>query len=405
MNWGEGGAAPNQSRAGTHAFDQLRHAATRFCRRGRHHCSAAQLGDNIVDLGQTIDILRREQARLAGVFSATAEWEAQGSNTDTDWLRHNGRMSWSDAAEILAVGAHLTQLPKASAALDAGEIGFGHLVHMARNAEFVARRNTGSFDEGPLLQKAVGESVSRFRHTCLNMRHIQDPAGVVADEVNAVEMRELTFNPQDDGTTFINLLIDAPTAVIIEADNARRAQRLGPDDHRSRRRRGADAMVDRLIGEGGPAAEITVSCTPDTLVGLVGAPAAELAYTDPISGEMLRRLGCNAVFTKILLDDKLIPVAASHSKRMPTRKERQAMDLQQKRCRGRGCHRPASQCSPHHVVWYARSRRTKIAEMVLLCPYHHWMAHEGGWDVALKPDGELLWIPPFARGPTVSVAA
>jgi hypothetical protein len=43
--------------------------------------------------------------------------------------------------------------------------------------------------------------------------------------------------------------------------------------------------------------------------------------------------------------------------------------------------------------------------MILLCPYHHWMVHEGGWDVAAKPDGELLWVPPFARGPTVSVAA
>lgn len=81
------------------------------------------------------------------------------------------------------------------------------------------------------------------------------------------------------------------------------------------------------------------------------------------------------------------------------------MDLQQKGCRGRGCHRPASQCTPHHVVWYSRSRRTKIGEMILLCPHHHWMVHEGGWDVALKADGDVVFIPPFARGPTTTVAA
>jgi hypothetical protein len=33
------------------------------------------------------------------------------------------------------------------------------------------------------------------------------------------------------------------------------------------------------------------------------------------------------------------------------------------------------------------------------------MVHEGGWDVALKADGEVVFIPPFARGPTRSVAA
>src|SRR5207253_2528899 len=182
------------------------------------------------------------------------------------------------------------------------------------------------------------------------------------------------------------------------------ARRLGPDDHRTRARREADALIERLLGEGGPAAEITIACTPDTLLGLQDAPAAELELMEPISGEMLRRLACNASFTKILLDDQLIPVAAAHSKRVPTKKERQAMDLQQKHCRGRGCHRPASQCSPHHIVWYSRSRKTKIAEMLLLCPHHHWLVHEGGWQVALKADGEVVFIPPLARGPTTAIA-
>jgi hypothetical protein len=290
--------------------------------------------------------------------------------------------------------------------VDAGQIGFGHLACMARNAGFIARSNskTGSFDENPLLKLAAKESVSRFRHTCLHMRHVQDPKGSSDAEANAVESREVHFNSRQDGTTYISLRVDTPTAAMIEADTALRAKRLGPDDTRKRNRRQADAMIDRLIGEGGPVPEITVSCTAETLLGLPGAPAAEIEYAEPISGEMLRRLACNSTITKILLDDKLIPVAAAHSKRVPSRKERQAMDLQQKVCRGRGCHRPPSQCSPHHVVWYSRSHRTQISEMILLCPHHHWMVHEGGWDVALKDDGSVYFIPPFARGPTASAA-
>ena len=387
------------------AFEGLREAVVRFTRRQRPAVDPGVVGEQLIHLSQTIDMLRREQARLAGAFSASEEWEAQGSATDIDWLRHHGRMSFSNAAEVMVVGEQLGHLRESSAALDRGEVGFGHLVHMARNAGFIARRRTGSFSEAPLLDRAVNESVSRFRHTCLNFRHVQDPEGVVEEEATAVEMRELSFSPQEGGVTFINLLLDTPSAVMIQSDISRRSGRLGPDDHRTRNRREADAMIERLLGAAGPAVEVTVSCTPETLLGIASAPAAELEYQEPISGEMLRRLSCDAVFTKILLDDKLIPVSAAHSRRVPTRKERQAMKLQQKGCRGRGCHRPAPHCSPHHVVWYCKSRRTKISEMILLCPHHHWMVHEGGWTVALKDDGEVMFIPPFARGPSRAVAA
>ncbi|MFY9615107.1 MAG: DUF222 domain-containing protein [Candidatus Dormiibacterota bacterium] len=406
MDWGEGGTPFIWAERDVgHDCRDIRAAAEKFCQGPDRASHPAEIGERVVHVSQTIDMLLRKRALMVGEYSKSGLWDDAGFNTDTDWLRHSAQMSYSDAAETLVVGEHIGELPQASEALDEGKIGFGHLVHMARNAAFIARRNTGSFDEAPLLKKALDESVSRFRHTCLNLRHVQDPKGVVEEEANAVEMRELTINRQEDGTTYLNLRLDTPTAAIIALDTSRRSQRLGPDDHRQRARRMADAMIDRLIGEGGPAVEITISGTPDTFLGIDGAPAAELEYVDPISGEMLRRYACNASFTKILLDDKLIPVAAAHSRRMPTRKERQAMDLQQKHCRGRGCHRPASQCSPHHVVWYSRSRRTKISEMILLCPHHHWLVHEGGWDVALKDDGTVLYIPPFARGPTQSIAA
>lgn len=399
MDWGAWGAAVSTE------CQELRDAATTFCDRNKRPVNSEDLGEQLIHLSQTIDVLRREQAQLAGAFCASDEWELQGSASPIDWLRHNGRMSLSDAAKLAVVGRHFGDLPKSSAAVDRGEIGFGHMVQMARNASFIARRGKGGvFNEDELLEKAVGESVSRFHHTCRNMRHVQDPDGVVNDEAGAVEMRELNISHQDDGLSSISLHLDRATAVMIESDITRRSKKCGPDDTRSRIRRMADTMIERLLGEGGPNVDITISCTPESLLGLNGAPAAQLEYVEPISGEMLRRHACNAMFTKILVDGKYVSIDAS-SRRVPTKKERKAMDATQKICQGRGCRKSARQCSPHHITWYAQSHRTDITEMILLCPYHHWMAHEGGWDVALKDDGEVLFIPPFARGPTRTVAA
>ena len=273
-------------------------------------------------LAETIDMLRLEQAKLVGVLIDVGWARDDGVTTPAEWLRHEAKMSKRDASDVVAVAERLSELPQGQTAIRSATVGFGHLVQMARTASFIGRHQTGKFDELPLLVRAMKESVSRFHFTCLKLRHAQDPEGVVDAEVKAVEMRELDFNQMDDGTTYINLLLDTPTARIIELDTRKRAERLGPDDTRSFARRQADAMVDRLLGDGGMSVEITLSGTPDTFMGVQGAPAAELEHCDPVSGEMFRRLGCSASFTKILLDDRLIPVAATTSRRMPTARER-----------------------------------------------------------------------------------
>ena len=43
--------------------------------------------------------------------------------------------------------------------------------------------------------------------------------------------------------------------------------------------------------------------------------------------------------------------------------------------------------------------------MMMLCPFHHWQVHEGGWQIA-RSDTGYVWIPPqFARGPTAPIVA
>jgi hypothetical protein len=37
---------------------------------------------------------------------------------------------------------------------------------------------------------------------------------------------------------------------------------------------------------------------------------------------------------------------------------------------------------------------TDTANLVLLCYRHHWMIHEGGWQLATVDQGRLLAIPP-----------
>jgi len=124
---------------------------------------------------------------------------------------------------------------------------------------------------------------------------------------------------------------------------------------------------------------------------------------------MVGRLSCNSGITKILLDDRLIPVAVGHMKRVLTKRERRALNVRDGHCRYPGCDRPPSQCEAHHVDFYSRTGTTKLSRMILLCAHHHWRVHEGGWQLGLDADGAVVVVPPqlkhLARGPGGFAAA
>lgn len=48
----------------------------------------------------------------------------------------------------------------------------------------------------------------------------------------------------------------------------------------------------------------------------------------------------------------------------------------------------------HHLVHWACGGTSDLQNLVLLCHRHHWMVHEGGWQLVKGEDGSLLTLPP-----------
>ncbi len=61
--------------------------------------------------------------------------------------------------------------------------------------------------------------------------------------------------------------------------------------------------------------------------------------------------------------------------------------------------------NPPGIVHWIHGGSTDLDNLILLCHRHHWMAHEGGWQIVRSDDGRMLTIPPvtefqrLARGP------
>jgi hypothetical protein len=84
--------------------------------------------------------------------------------------------------------------------------------------------------------------------------------------------------------------------------------------------------------------------------------------------------------------------------------KRRALIARDKHCRWPGCERPASWCDGHHLEYWIRGGGLDLPNMVLLCQRHHWLVHEGGWQIVKTNGGELIPVAPtnifgLARGP------
>jgi len=373
-----------------------------------------QLVKQMTELLSQADILKREAAQIAGTLDRINEAEKQAFHSTRDLVRHTCNLSGREASELLVVGRQLDQLPMSSVALDEGSIGFGHLANLARTAAFIETHQKGNFDEVPLLALAEQESVSRFAFTCLDARHAQDPEGVVAAEAEAVEQRELAFNVMDDGITYLNARLDHAGAGVVRTLLEGMAVRCGPDDQRRLPRRMADALVDLasqrmaqgdLADHGGAPVAITIVCTDKHFLNAPGSPGASMEYCPvSISSDATQRYACNATITAMWLDGRLVEGEVDFTHPRPTARQRRAIAARDGGCRYPGCHKSPSQCEVHHVVFRSRGGKTTISNMLLLCSFHHWKVHEGGWKVALRDDGQVFVVPPtpaLARGPGV----
>jgi uncharacterized protein DUF222/HNH endonuclease len=372
-----------------------------------------ELAAELIRLRHSIDQLELKFSAKAAAFAATNAYDAWGFVTPIDWIRINCHMTGPAAADRVAVGEQLAKMPQSAAAMKAGEIGFSHLTVMSRTAAALSQSATaGPFDESPLLAQARENTVGKFHHICLHARHAADPKGVASEQAELVENRRLTISRWEDGSFLLNGMLDPVGGAALRSALEPLARPAGAGDDRCREKRLADALVDltmhaldsgKIPQLGGQRTHLQVTTSLETLLGLDGAPAAELEYSLPISAKTVERLACDCTVTRVLLGSDSTVIDVGRAKRLATGSQRKALKVRDgDHCIWTGCDRPASWTSVHHLTHWIRGGSSDLPNLALLCYRHHWMVHEGNWQIVRTDDGRILTIPPttaFGRLP------
>lgn len=372
--------------------------------------SGAELGEELIRSRHEIDMLELRFSLLAAEFDATDEYDVQGSISSIDWIRHNCHMTDNAASERVAVGKRVTDFPESVLAMGAARIGFAHLTVMARTANALPT----TFDENALLDKACESSPGKFWHQCRHYRHAADPKGYAAEQADQVENRHLSISTWVDGSLLLSGVLDPIGGAAVRTALEPLARKSGAHDDRNRERRLADALVDLsmhaldtgLIPQSASQrTHLNVTTSLETLLGMAGAPAAEMEYSLPISSKTVERLACDCSITRILLDSDSMVIDVGRAKRVISGPQRKALNARDQHCTWPGCDRPATWSEGHHLEHWLHGGGGDLPNLTLLCYRHHWMVHEGNWQLVKTDDGKLMTIPPTitfgppARGP------
>ena len=343
-------------------------------------------------------------------------WATQGAMSCAQWLSWACGIDAHTAREKVRVARALEELPLLSASLSRGELGYSKARALTRVAT--------SDNEAYLLEIGLHGTAAHVEKFARLYRQ-----ATRANETERADARQrergLTFWHEDDGTVVLHgrfppemaarilgaleAAMDAHAAEQPAADWSQEHSAGSPPDVprgtpspkppvTARRADALAWMADRAFEPGDAPAlspdrhEIVVHVDAAVLAG-GGAGRCEIEGHAALAGETARRLCCDAGIVTTIDGPAGEPLAVGRRTRSIPPAMRRALVVRDGGCRFPGC-ASTHRLHGHHVRHWAKGGDTSLDNLILLCPFHHRLVHEGGFDVQRQGDGAFRFVSP-----------
>jgi hypothetical protein len=369
-----------------------------------------ELVDAIGQLNALMAATHSQLLSLVAVYDRAEAWRADGASSMTDWLTTRLGLSHSQAHAVVGVARALEGLPAIAATYAEGRLSFDQL----RVVCTIATPDT----DAAWADEAPGMSVATLqRHARRRTRPSDDGAEAVHRD------RSLRIWHERDGQGVrLSGRMGAAEGAVVEKALSRLANQApnepdpgaGPDSSRYTPfdARMADALVDicsgRIADDADPdRATVVVHIDSETLTS-AHAGRCELADGSGLALETARRLACDARLDVVLEKDGGPIGVGRASRHAPPRLDRLVRHRADSRCEFPGCHH-TRWLHVHHIHHWAKGGPTDLDNLLLLCPFHHRLVHEGRWQIRgparrptfLDPNGHALTIGPPGLRPEI----
>lgn len=367
-----------------------------------------------VDLGSRVDLLRAWERQLSWVAARQAEVLAVlGEPSEDDWTREEVsaalRLSAGTAQRRLDVArALISRLPDTREALTAGSVSYLQAAEIAEATEPLPAA-AGAAVERQVLARASDQTLAELRRAVRRSVLAVDPRSATERHAKATEDRSVRMWPLSDGMAVVEAQLTAAGAATLMTALDALAVRRQPEDDRGVDARRADALVSLaenalrdpdLPRQHGSRAQVSVSVSLETLLGLTGSPA-ELTGFGPVGAEVARALAADGDWRWLLHDEAGRLLTLSTQRYFPSAELTRYLLARDQVCCFPGCNVPARRCDIDHAVPFEQGGRTDARNCGCLCRRHHRLKHEGGWSLERHPDESCTWTSPAGKTYTV----
>jgi hypothetical protein len=242
--------------------------------------------------------------------AAGAERGVQFTST-AGWLRARLRMSPGAATQRVRTARALYRGPltRTGQALADAELSYQHAVVLAEATRDLPPARVAEA-EPILLDAARRLDPARLRRLATHAREVIDPERAEDRTRRRLDHRGLWLSPTFEGMVDVEGLLDPEAGEAVRAALEPLARPTGPDDGRSGAQRRADALGElargalqtgRLPDSGGLRPQVTVTADLASLLARHGVGGSG-AWGGVFDGETVRRLACDAVLTRAIVN-------------------------------------------------------------------------------------------------------
>lgn len=319
--------------------------------------------------------LRQHKARLLSLVSeydALGGWIASGATSCAHWLADLLDIELSTAREQVRVARTLRELPATAAAVEAGVLSYAK----ARAITRVARAET----ERELLDVAHNAPAGALARRLANWQTVHEPHRLSEQQWAG---RACTYRQEADGSVTVSLRLPPEVAARVRAALDAEAMRppsggeSGPAPTTLVQRR-ADVAAERLCTRApAGASSPTRSVAGPRPVEIVVHRRLEHAEVDGVvlAPATAARLGCDAAVRVMTHHGDGSPADVGRRHRLVTARLRRLVTERDRHCTHPGC-TSADFLEVHHVIPWEQGGPTDLANLSLLCGFHHRRRHD-----------------------------
>jgi hypothetical protein len=342
------------------------------------------------------------KAAAAACVSKSELWRRGGDKTAAQHLARIAGTGAKDAADTIATGQRLDDMPELDAAARAGELS---PQQTAAIADAVAANPAV---ERRLVEKAKSSSLPELRDECARAKAAADPDPEARRQrIHCGRKLRTWTDPEGVGHLHVNDNPEVIAEIMGVVDpirdrifSAARAagRREAPDAY------GVDALVEAVCGRTGEERPTARRTAPAKVIFRVDLPAFLRGY--PVDGEVIEIAGFGPVAASAVRDlldtgDPIIAavltngvdvVNVAHLTRKPRAHQRTALEWLYPTCAVAGCTAMAHLDIDHQKDW-AKTLVTWLKWLDRLCKHHHRMKTREGWAL-VAGKGKRVFVPP-----------